>query len=79
MDSGGRIYKPEEVNELEKKEQAGDAKATQILDRLIAIDEAEAQQLVGMNRAQRRAFYSNNRRKRPRFGGGSRSAPKEQP
>jgi hypothetical protein len=69
MDSRGTIYGPTEIQELEAMAKAGDAEAAKKLDRMLPLTTDEATQMEGMNRAQRRAFYSNERRKRPRFGG----------
>lgn len=73
MDSKGNVYSPEQVDEMMKAAVGGHEQSRQTLKTLMPLELEEATQLAGMNRAQRRAFYSNNRRTRPRFGGATKT------
>lgn len=75
MDSRGNFYLAAELTALQKEAEevgAGGARARGKLAELVPITDFELAELRGMNRAQRRAWYSDKRRSRPRFGGGSR-------
>ena len=68
MDNWGTIHGPDEIEELKRQSEASQ-EAKKKLDRMLPLTEDEAKMMEGMNRAQRMAFYSDQRRKRPRFGG----------
>lgn len=69
MDSRGNIIQADIVAALESAAKEGDKKAAAKLATLVPIEAGELSAVQGMNHAQRRAWYSNKRRTRKRFGG----------
>lgn len=62
MDSRGNVYNPEAVEALKAEAEAGNERARKVVKQLVGLDEEDMRHVANMNRAQRRAWYSDHRR-----------------
>lgn len=69
MDDKGTIFPGDVVDAIQREAAEGDEEMRLLSRRLEPLSGLDLAEVRGMNRAQRRAWYSNRRRKNKRFGG----------